>query len=518
MYCIEIYMYRSPFQTYMCSRQGAHSKVVSFISDADNAFRLKGVLRSMPRNTRTAETFAQRVNATFPQISICPRTASNWMHQLSFHPGGVHSTVYKDGHEREDSIAQRRSFISLFSESLFPRMDSYVGPDLLTVVPAQGCSVGEKRLLWYVHDESICDTSGGRHRPWQEEGHLPIKPPRGQSIMISGFVSPYGMQREDYVSIEPGAGKDGYWCNRDLIAQLNAWLPTLCTRFPEHKVVVQFDNSANHGVMAPDALVASRLNLSDGYPKLTASDTQAGMAQTAFRNTRWQDGGGIWHEQSFLYTDGTMDNKVPTRPAHKGIQTILTERGLWRKQTIRGRHVPVPPTEPLALGVEGPSVPAGTTRFIKGDGMLLDEALLLLSQQPDFVAQSKKNWITEIVESYGHIAVFGPKFHPELAVIEYFWGQMKKYLRSRCDYKLESLRRLLPEAIASVSLTTIRRYFAHVRRYMRAYANDSLSLCQIEWAMRKYSSHRRAKEPPADVDDTFLTPAWFEDMPEKLEV
>jgi len=81
--------------------------------------------------------------------------------------------------------------------------------------------------------------------------------------------------------------------------------------------------------------------------------------------------------------------------------------------------------------------------------MLLDEALLL-SQQPDFAAQSKKNWITEVVESYGHMAVFGLKFHLELAVIDYFWGQTKKYLRSRCDYSLESLRALLPAAIASV--------------------------------------------------------------------
>ena len=131
--------------------------------------------------------------------------------------------------------------------------------------------------------------------------------------------------------------------------------------------------------------------------------------------------------------------------------------------------------------------------------------------------QMKKNWITEVVESSGNITIFGPKFHPELAFIKYFWSQMKKYLRCRCDYSLESLRKLLPEAIVSVSQTTI-RYFAHVHRYMKAYSDDSLSLCQIEWAMRKYSSHRRAKEPPADLDTQFLTPKWFDDMPFKVRV
>jgi hypothetical protein len=147
--------------------------------------------------------------------------------------------------------------------------------------------------------------------------------------------------------------------------------------------------------------------------------------------------------------------------------------------------------------------------------MLLAEAMELLSQQPDFAQQ--KNWVAETCARHVHIAVFGAAFHPELAAMEYFWGQMKKHLRSHCDYSIETLRRELPVAIASVSMTTVRRYYAHVRRYMQAYASNNLSLAQIEWAMRKYSSHRRAKEPPADLDERFLTPAYFEDMPVKLK-
>ena len=169
-----------------------------------------------------------------------------------------------------------------------------------------------------------------------------------------------------------------------------------------------------------------------------------------------------------------------------------------------------------SAGVFGPSIPPNTRVFRPGNKMLLDEALLLLSAQPDFLAQSEKNWITEIIEKHGHIAIFGAKFHPELAAVEYFWGQMKKYLRSHCDYSLETLRTELPNAIASVSVTTIRRYYAHVCRYMKAYSDSTLTLSQVEWSMRKYSSHRRAKEPPADLDEQFLTPKWFEDMPLKL--
>jgi hypothetical protein len=498
-------------------KQGTHAKTVSFIADADNFNALLQLLRSIPRNTRTAEAFAQRVTEKFPHISICSRTATDWMHRLGFHPGGLHSTVYKDGHERADVLNDRTVFISTM-EALFPRMPTFSGSMMLEVIPPDPSLIGpgEKPILWFVHDESICDSSGGRIKPWIEVGHPPMQPKRGSSIMISGFLSPFGMQPADYVTMEPGKDKDGYWTNRDLIAQLHAWLPTIAERFPGYQAVIQFDNSANHGVYAPDALIANRLNLSDGYPELTASDKEAGMVQTAFRNTVWKDSSGTAHVQSFLYTDGTMDHKDPTRPAHKGIKTILEERGLWREQTIPGHFVRLKATGALAVGEEGPTIQPGTRVWQPGNRMLLEEALQVLEQQPDFVAQSKKNWVTEIVEQYGHIAVFGAKFHPELAAIEYFWGQTKKYLRRHCDYTFDTLRRALPEAIASVTVTTIRRHYAHVRRYMRAYADHTLSLEQIEWAMRKYSSHRRAKEPPATLDDEFLTPAWFADMPPKL--
>ena len=75
----------------------------------------------------------------------------------------------------------------------------------------------------------------------------------------------------------------------------------------------------------------------------------------------------------------------------------------------------------------------------------------------------------------------------------------------------------IPKALDSISKTEIRRYFAHVARYMRAYATESLSLPQIEWSMRKYTSHRRAKESIPALDARFLQGDWFTDMPETLK-
>ena len=115
--------------------------------------------------------------------------------------------------------------------------------------------------------------------------------------------------------------------------------------------------------------------------------------------------------------------------------------------------------------------------------------------------------------------MFGPKFHPELAAVEYFLGEMKKFLRANWVYTLETLRVNLPLAIASVPVATIRRHFPHDSCYMRVNMTKSLSIAQIEWAMRKSTSHKRAKEPLADLDaDTqFIGIHWFDGMPDKLK-
>jgi hypothetical protein len=327
--------------------------------------------------------------------------------------------------------------------------------------------------------------------------------------MVSGIISPNGM--ETFKMIEPSV--DGYWTNRDLIKQLEEWLPSVATKYPAFQLVIQFDNSGNHGVYAPDALIASRLNLGDGFPKLTASDVEAGMAVTAFRDTFYVRD-GVRCKQTFTYRVG---DGVTGVLKHKGIRSILKERGLWRNASAIVQ-TGYSATDCLDMnpkaGYEGPHV---VCSYRSEGEMMLDEALALLAAQPDFVQQRDKNWITETVERYGHIAIFGPKFHPELAAIELFWSDMKRYLRANCDYTLPTLRSNIPLAISSIPLAHFRRYFAHVARYMISYAKDTLTLAQIEWSMRKYTSHRRAKEPPADLDSQFLSTGWFKDLPETLK-
>jgi len=168
----------------------------------------------------------------------------------------------------------------------------------------------------------------------------------------------------------------------------------------------------------------------------------------------------------------------------KAIRTILSERGLWR------------------------------------DEMTVKEGRKLLSEQMDFKISSFSSLIKETIKNAGHMFMFFPKFHPELNPIELFWGWAKRYTRSNCDFTFEHLQQIVPQSLDVVELSTIKKFFNHCWRYMRAYShkdattNERLSSSQIEWAIKKYSSHRRIKDSTLTEID-FLSDEFLEDRPDK---
>ena len=470
--------------------QGCHIKHDSLVYHEDHAATCRATFRGIPRNSRTAEVFATKLKAADPVLDISVSTAKRWLEILGFKCGVMKKHIYVDGHERPDVIEARKVFLSEM-EKYQKRMPRFTGENMEfeTYDNANG-----QVIIWVNHDESAYDSCSGRPRVWQEEGHESMTPKRGACLMVSGFVSPYGLL--DYETLEIGKNKDGYWRCRDLIDQLKKCIPKLKIQFPNAQFLYHFDNSGNHLVYAPDALIQTRLNLSDGLPKLTASDKAAGLESVGFRDSKWTDNLGIVHDQVFRIVDVT--GKLV---GHKGIQRILTERGLWRAASSE---------------MSQPDV-NGKRKLISHKKMTLDEARLVLMSQPDFKAQLLKNWVCETVESFGQLCIFGPKFHCELAPIEMYWGASKCYTRAHCDYKFESLRTTVPESFVSVSLETIRRQFAHVERYMQAYRMECLSIPQIEWAIRKYTSHRRLKIPNPNLDAEFLGETFMEEMPEDVK-
>ena len=91
----------------------------------------------------------------------------------------------------------------------------------------------------------------------------------------------------------------------------------------------------------------------------------------------------------------------------------------------------------------------------------------LLSKQPNFNAQ--RNWIEEtLMAQPGFFLDFYPKFHCEFNFIELYWGASKAYLRRHCDYTFADFQRLLPIALSSVSVESIRRFARKCFRFMDA--------------------------------------------------
>ena len=199
--------------------------------------------------------------------------------------------------------------------------------------------------------------------------------------------------------------------------------------------VFAFDNSSSHTALAKDSLNAFAMNLKDG-------GKQPILRGTVFNGQR----------QSLILPDG--------RP--KGIQTILTERGLW-KSNLR-----------LFCGVK--------KTIVTNDDCC---ARHILAAQEDF--KVNKPLLQEVIESMGHKVIFYPKFHPELNFIEQYWGAAKRYTRQHCDYTWNGLKETLPSAFDSISLQTIRKYALRSKRFMDCY-RKGLEGRQAEFAIKKYKS------------------------------
>ena len=80
-----------------------------------------------------------------------------------------------------------------------------------------------------------------------------------------------------------------------------------------------------------------------------------------------------------------------------------------------------------------------------------DELRALLASQPDFM--SVRSEIEELVESQGHILLFGPKCHPECMFVEMCWCYVKRYVRQHCGNSITKLRETVKYALSPQHLT-----------------------------------------------------------------
>ena len=98
------------------------------------------------------------------------------------------------------------------------------------------------------------------------------------------------------------------------------------------------------------------------------------------------------------------------------------------------------------------------------------------------------------------IAISFLQINHELNGIERCWGRAKKYARSNCNYSFSTLKVIVPQALALVSIDLIRKSFRKDRDYHRAYMDGRTAVDAVD-AVKTYKSHRRVP----DTENSYRT-------------
>jgi hypothetical protein len=345
------------------------------------------------------------------------------------------------------------------------------------------------------HDESTFYANDGKEKSWflEQESQLTPKGP-GLSIMVSEFQCPcHGTMRYNgqiaRTLFYAGVNRDGYWRHEDLVQQLKEQaLPIFKALHPDCKGLFIFDQSSNHTAYAADALVAARMPLHPKKYRLYKGE----KPKYHFRDTTFiDDNGQHKHQAFFTYGERNMADGTPKHMWFKGVKKILEERGLWHD-------------EDRTEGRQGKAWRLDcNNRNGKGNPPECC-AHHCLADQADFKRQ--KSALQETLDQYPvnqhrMILEFYPKFHCECNWIERFWSDVKRDVRSNCDYTFAGLKEHLPVALDNASPadeipTRIRRYYKRCWKYIEAYSNGKDANGAYEEVVKKFvnrveTSHRR---------------------------
>ncbi|KAF4731620.1 hypothetical protein FOZ62_013847 [Perkinsus olseni] len=189
-WCIEYELNRAIAE----SKRGKHSKSFSPILDAgyeDFRDRLKSFIRENSlggsgKPNLTIKRVAGWVNEDLGltnEDGYSERTVGDWMHYLGFDIVLVKKTLYVDGHEREDVVADRERFGKQLDD---------LRPKLLTIddETLEVQANPEAKFILISQDEKIHHSNDVQRRYWSDKSFskLPTKS-QGRTIMTSDFLS-----------------------------------------------------------------------------------------------------------------------------------------------------------------------------------------------------------------------------------------------------------------------------------------------------------------------------------------
>lgn len=441
------------------SNEQLNKKSAAYIRD--NAY-VKG------KPNLTSAQFCQWVNDSllpnevlvpgFPRkISI--ETGRKWMHHLGFEVLNAKKGTFVDGHERDDVVAYRKTFLRRMFTLGFLNPDNAPTEDAKAALPQDldPCNPElSKKTVVLFHDETTFQANDDQTVFWGTKDTKVMRPKsKGSGIMVSDYIDEFNgylaLTMDEYQEakkkdptarmqartlLEYGEAREGYWTSDKFMEQMEKAVKIAETKYPKQdgwRLVWVFDHSSCHAAMAEDSLDATKMNV------------KPGGKQRVMRDGWWA---GKPHPMNFR-------NGVP-----KGLRVVLEERGI-------------------------------NTSSLNGE-----EMREILASHPDF--KYEKSRIERFLSDRGHIVYLLPKYHCELNPIERVWAQAKRYARGHCKYSLPSLRNTVVPALESVPLESMKKHFMKVRHYMYAYLEDIPAGSEIEKAVKKYKkiikSHRRISD------------------------
>ena len=158
----------------------------------------------------TASIFCQWVNESLlPNSNLEPgfprrisvETARQWLHHLGFETLSPSKGMYFDGHERDDVIAYRKTFLREMVELGFLHPDQAPTPEAAaafpTDIPLPSTETRNKTVVFF-HDESTFLANDDQRWQWGKKGEFMIRPKsKGSGIMVSDFVD----ERNGYLQL-----------------------------------------------------------------------------------------------------------------------------------------------------------------------------------------------------------------------------------------------------------------------------------------------------------------------------
>jgi len=277
-----------------------------------------------------------------------------------------------------------------------------------------------------------------------------------------------------------GKGREGWWNSEKFMEQARDIVDAVEILYPGHQLVFEVDWSCGHNAFAPDALRVENMNVKYGGKQAKMRETVVSKDDLGRNSPQLKDGdtqfmqfqkedGPPWYDQNAPADDVLGDDGKVTHEGYvgrpKGMKQILWERGLWDDVCQCGCGKPL---------IANASKDEDQCRSMSGR----------LKRCHDFATERSE--FDKLLRDRGHIPLFSPKYHPEVAGsgIEYSWGKAKFAYR-RTDVNERGFHGTVKHVLGPevLDINRVRKFGRRARQYMRVYLH--MATAQPDGARQK---------------------------------